>query len=129
MDYRDIIKTQLLRFVDIELVVLYGSILETSRFGPNSDIDIAVFSSNQKLDKLAILAELHEINRNIDLVDMKTTNPVLGVQIIKQHEILIMKNPKIWDSWMRNMLCQYHDLTIARRDLIRDLGKYSVFGD
>ena len=43
MDYRDIIKTQLLRFVDIELVVLYGSILETSRFGPNNDIDIAVF--------------------------------------------------------------------------------------
>jgi hypothetical protein len=59
---------------------------------------------------------------------MKTINPVLGVQIIKQHEILIMKNPKIWDSWMRNMLCQYHDLTIAGRDLIRDLGKYSVFG-
>ena len=80
MDYRDIIKSQLLRFVDIELVVLYGSILETSRFGPNSDIDIAVFSSNQKLDKLAILAELHEIDRNIALIDwfLSQKGPVRG---------------------------------------------------
>ena len=67
----DFILDVLLRYLKLETVYLFGSIL-TDRFNKNSDIDIAFISDNEinNLELYNIKCELEAgINYDVDLID------------------------------------------------------------
>lgn len=128
MNYREIIKNTFINDKNILAVVLYGSMVhdkEPGAFKQDSDIDLAFLPIGKNIDKLAIYKQLRTIDRNIDVVNLRRINPTLGMQIIKDQEILLMKAPDAWDAWKTQALTQYHDLQISNRNIIKDLGNYS----
>ena len=128
MDYREIIKSTFADDKNISAVVLYGSMVHddvVGTFREDSDIDLAFLPIDNNFDKMATYKRLREINRDIDIVNLKKINPTLGMQIIKDQEILLMKDLNAWDAWKTQTLTQYHDLQISNRNIIKDLGKYS----
>ncbi|MDA0773078.1 MAG: nucleotidyltransferase domain-containing protein [Cyanobacteria bacterium] len=124
MDYRKIIKEQFENDDDLFAVILYGSIVN-NELHDKSDIDIAFLPKNNDFDRRAKYSQLHDIDRNLDIVNLKKINPTLGMQIIKNHELLIVNDLAEWEAWKTQVLTQYHDLKISNRNIIKDLGKYS----
>jgi len=112
---------------DIELALIYGSLADhkdNARFKKDSDIDIGVISKTTSADVYEILKSI-DLDRKIDIVDLQNINPTLGMQIIKNHQILVIQNEQIWDKWVIKTLSMYNDLQIENKTLVEDLGKYS----
>lgn len=72
------------KYIEVDLIYLFGSFL-TINYNEKSDIDIAVFAKS-KIEKevfIKIKMELmKETEREIDLIDLWESNPVLDKEIL-----------------------------------------------
>lgn len=70
---REAVLRLVLRYPGVRQVYLYGSLIKPGRFGPNSDIDVAVECDTLETESLFWRALERELGRDVDV------RPVIGV--------------------------------------------------
>lgn len=82
----------------LSLVLLFGSHVHGD-VHPESDMDIAVYGKRilSEADKINITYEFSKIfhKDKIDVVDIKTSHPLLKREIFKDYKILYQRNPML----------------------------------
>jgi predicted nucleotidyltransferase len=109
----------------LDTLWLYGSEAEGTA-KPGSDVDLAaLFRRGPKpLDVFDARTDLEEIlHRDVDLVDLDQTSPVLGMQVLKHGRLLVDRNPGRRHDAYGRILGLYEDVKILRRESERELFK------
>lgn len=102
----------------------------TDRFNDQSDIDIAVYfngeTSGPALTKL--LSELMDhFERDVDLVDLRTIDPIYARQVLETGRLLFSKDPGLLVSWQSTQMSKYIDLKQGRAEIEKNLLKRKKF--
>ena len=116
----DFILDVLLRYLKLETVYLFGSIL-TDRFNKNSDIDIAFISDNEinNLELYNIKCELEAgINYDVDLIDFVLAPATLKIQILKNKKIIYCNSDEKRLFYEMKALSEYQKLNDERKIVI-----------
>lgn len=116
----DFILDVLLRYLKLETVYLFGSIL-TDRFNKNSDIDIAFISDNEinNLELYNIKCELEAgINYDVDLIDFVLAPATLKIQILKNKKIIYCNSNEKRLFYEMKALSEYQKLNDERKIVI-----------
>ncbi|HPN70073.1 MAG TPA: nucleotidyltransferase domain-containing protein [Saprospiraceae bacterium] len=114
-----ILNTLKLLIPGIELIYLFGSMADESN-NPDSDIDLAFLSSEkisnvQRFDVQEKLASI--LNKNVDLVDVKTASTVMNFQIVSKGIKLYSKNEKKKADFELSAMGQYYDYKITMQPI------------
>jgi len=107
------------------LIILFGS-LAKGNFRQDSDIDIAFFSDREvsNIERFRISQELADkLNRDVDLVDLKSASTVLKAQIVGKGEVIYCEDEKRKNLFFMRVLKEY-----ALLNEERDVGLKSFFG-
>jgi len=106
---------------DVNLIIIFGSII-SEHFDPKkSDIDIACLSfkplSNTKRwnvqEKLA-----SKLNINVDLVDLTQNNDVLKFEILQKGEIIFQKTSAQLENFLDHIFINYLQLNEDRAEIM-----------
>jgi len=103
----------------LDTLWLYGSEAGgTAR--TDSDVDLAALF-RRRPDPLEVLdarADLEELlHRDVDLVDLDQTSPILGMQVLKHGRLLEDRNPGRRHAAFGRILGLYEDVQILRREV------------
>jgi len=105
-------------------VMLYGS----RASGPQSaasDFDIGVLFSTGAPDAFALAAastELEELlGGNVDLVALDDASPILRMEALRQHRLLLNRDPEHFERFVVRTLQEYFDLKRVREPIERAL--------
>jgi predicted nucleotidyltransferase len=102
---------------DFEFAYLLGS-ADTERFGPDSDIDVAVYpKANLGSEQFAkIRRQLEEeFSRDVDFVSLVGVDVIFARQVIETGRLLFNQNPEVHLSWKADQLSRYPDFKISRK--------------
>mgnify|MGYP001576228822 CR=1 FL=1 len=103
---------------EILLVFIFGSAV-SGRLTKGSDVDIAVLFSNipHFSDILKITEEVSEtIGREIDIVVLNNSSPVIRMQVLKNGELLKSRDNAIYNDFYVRAVKEYDDLKNVRRE-------------
>jgi len=107
----------------LEILWLFGSEAQgTAR--PDSDVDLAALFRGRPapLDILGARGDLEDIlGREVDLVDLDRTSPILAMQVLRHGRLLVDGAPKRRIAFFSRTLNLYDDLKIQRREAERAL--------
>ena len=107
----------------LDTLWLYGSEAEGTA-KPDSDLDLAALF-RQRTEPLAVFdarTDLEEIlHREVDLVDLDQTSPVLGMQVLKHGHLLVDRDPGRRHTAFGRILGLYEDVKLIRRDAEREV--------
>jgi len=107
----------------LDTLWLYGSEAQgTSR--PGSDVDLAALFRRrpEPLEVFDARTDLEEIlHRDVDLVDLDQTSPVLGMQVLRHGNLLVDHNPARRHTSFGRILGLYEDVKILRREVEKEL--------
>jgi len=107
----------------LDTLWLYGSEAEGTA-EPGSDVDLAaLFRRRPKpLDVFDARTDLEEIlHRDVDLVDLDQTSPVLGMQVLRYGRLLVDRNPGRRHDAFGRILGLYEDVKILRREVEKEM--------
>jgi predicted nucleotidyltransferase len=95
----------------IRLAVLYGS-YATGKASPTSDVDLAIahdhnLSMEERVDLAQRISRL--INKEVDLVDLRTTSGILLQQIICNRITLINRDSKLYGDIIAKQITEELD--------------------
>ncbi len=117
---RKIIKETILKKVDCEAILLFGSYARGTQ-NAESDIDIAI-KPNRKISKKEIFEirlELEEtIKRDVDLINLDYINDDFRYEILMNGKILYCKEQLKFELYKLDMCQQYFDLNESRKTII-----------
>lgn len=97
--------------------LVFGS-FGTDRFGPESDIDLAVrFPKPLPIAERFDLAQrLSEIaGRNVDLVDLATADPIIAMQVLRHGKPLLVHDRAAFETFRMTAPSRYFDWKLSRR--------------
>ena len=107
----------------LDTLWLYGSEAQgTAQAG--SDVDLAALfrCRPEPLEVLDARTDLEEIlQREVDLVDLDQTSPILGMQVLKYGRLLADRNPGRRHIAFGRILGLYEDVKILRREGEKEL--------
>jgi len=107
----------------LDTLWLYGSeALGTARAG--SDVDLAALFRRrpEPLEVFDARTDLEEIlHREVDLVDLDQTSPILGMQVLKHGRLLVDRNPGRRHIAFGRILGLYEDVKILQREVEKGL--------
>lgn len=107
----------------LDTLWLYGSEAQgTAR--PDSDVDLAALfrRPTEPLEVFDARADLEEIlHRDVDLVDLDRSSPILSMQVLKYGNLLVDRNPGRRHAAFGRILSLYEDVKIIRREGEREL--------
>ena len=113
------------RHFDADFVYLFGSAYQ-GNFTPKSDIDLA-FSSPKKIEDVDLFFLKQDLasqlNREIDLINLKTASTVLQVQIIGTGTPLFYKDVTQVDLFQIRVLKEYALLNHERKPILDRIKK------
>jgi len=97
---------------DLRLALLFGS-FATGKVHASSDIDIAVaypqcLSLDERISKAQALSA--EINKEIDLVDLRTAHGILLQQILAHRRTLVNRDPELYGMIIARRINEEEDL-------------------
>jgi predicted nucleotidyltransferase len=102
----------------LDTLWLYGSEAQgTAR--PDSDVDLAALfrRRTEPLEVFDIRSDLEEIlHRDVDLVDLDQTSPILAMQVLKYGSLLVDRNPGRRHAAFGRILSLYEDVKLIRRE-------------
>jgi predicted nucleotidyltransferase len=107
----------------IEAIYLFGSALH----GPwraESDLDVAIDSGmplDPRLRHELALTLANAMNRDVDLVDLRTANTVFRREILTTGERLFVRDPARQDALEAAMLAEYLDFNFTRRAHVAEM--------
>ncbi|MGE5633323.1 MAG: type VII toxin-antitoxin system MntA family adenylyltransferase antitoxin [Caulobacteraceae bacterium] len=98
---------------NVDLFVYFGS-FKTEYYNSESDIDIAFLSPEQLTaeTKLQLLEELIKYHRKseIDLVDLRTADPLLRYEIARNGKILYERHDGLFDRYSLYYFKRFYEL-------------------
>ncbi len=101
----------------IEFCFLLGT-AATNFFREDSDIDIAVFWKDPKLEftsKLNFTNELQDrFARDVDLISLNDVDVIYGMQVMEKGRLLLNHNSGLLLSWKSEQLSRYPDFKTSR---------------
>ncbi len=103
----------------LDTLWLYGSEAQGTA-KPDSDVDLAALfrRRTEPLDVFDARTDLEEIlHRDVDLVDLDQTSPILGMQVLKYGDLLVDRNPGRRHAAFGRILGLYEDVKLLRRDM------------
>jgi len=107
----------------LDTLWLYGSEAQgTSR--PGSDVDLAALFRRrpEPLEVFDARADLEEIlHRDVDLVDLDQTSPVLGMQVLRHGKLIVDHDTARRHAAFGRILGLYEDVRILRREVEKEL--------
>ncbi|OGQ59464.1 MAG: hypothetical protein A3J24_04310 [Deltaproteobacteria bacterium RIFCSPLOWO2_02_FULL_53_8] len=117
------------RRTDVALVFVFGSAASRT-MTEGSDIDVAILfelpSGFFKVD--ALKDELSSmLKREVDMVDLNTTGPVLKMQVLKKGVMVFAKDKRIYNRFFVDTVNQYDDLKQTRKDCERNILKGRIY--
>lgn len=107
----------------LETLWIFGSEAQ-ERARPDSDIDLAALFRGRPvpLDVLGAQGDLEEIlGREVDLLDLDRSSPILAMQALKYGRLLVDRNAQRRFAFVSRTLNLYDDLKILRRPAERAL--------
>jgi len=117
-----IIKTLRKEVESIQLIILFGSAVN-SYFEPNrSDIDIAFLSSKEigNVQRWEIQEKLAScLNSDIDLVDLNNSNDVLRFEVISKGKALFIQPSDEIECFLDSIYINYIQLNEDRAEIIQ----------
>ena len=120
-----------LKETDPYFIFLFGS-AKRKELRKDSDIDLAIYSRNE-LSSLLVF-ELKEklasqLNRDIDLIDLRQANDVIRAQIISTGDIIQSLDKQVLHDCQIRWLKQYAMLNDERRPILDRIKKEgSIYG-
>ena len=97
--------------------LVFGS-FGTERFGPDSDIDLAV-RFPRPLPPGAILSLIHRLseisNRRVDLVDLGSADPIIAMQVLRHGRPLLVRDRAAFETFRMTTPSRYFDWKLSRR--------------
>jgi len=97
--------------------LVFGS-FGTERFGPESDVDLAVRFPKPlpAAEVLALVGRLSEITgRRVDLVDLGSTDPIIAMQILRHGRPLLVRDRAAYETFRMTTPSRYFDWKLSRR--------------
>ena len=106
MDRLSQIKLILEGYQEIDLVIVFGSVLHKKRFNKDSDIDIAV--AGKKVFPANFLVKLNielseKLNHEIDIVDLNKNSGVILQQVLCHGKKLICRDTTLYAELIKKM--------------------------
>jgi predicted nucleotidyltransferase len=118
---------RIVQFLDrrfgVDTLWLYGSEAQGTA-NPNSDVDLAALFRRrpEPLEVFDARTDLEEIlHREVDLVDLDQTSPILGMQVLKHGRLLVDRNPGRRHNVFGRIIGLYEDVKILRREGEKEL--------
>jgi predicted nucleotidyltransferase len=111
------------RTFGLDTLWLYGSEARGAA-KPDSDVDLAALfrRRTEPLEVFDARADLEEIlHRDVDLVDLDQTSPILGMQVLKHGRLLVDRNPGRRHDALGRTLGLFEDVKILRREAEKEL--------
>ena len=101
----------------LQAVYLFGSQV-ADRLAQQSDLDLAVLAGAPLPAELSwrLAADLgRRAGRDVDLVDLRRVDPILGFQVVSRGEPLLVLDTHAQAAWEMTALSRYQDWKITRR--------------
>ena len=98
-------------------VLIFGS-FGTERFGPESDVDLAVRFQRPlpPAELFGLLRRLTEIaGRKVDLVDLGSADPIIAMQVLRHGRPLLVRDRAAFESFRMTTPSRYFDWKLSRR--------------
>ncbi len=123
---------QFFETLPVAVVYLFGSQAK-EKFHPQSDVDIAVLyevtAVPDVLSQIQIKQDLESLlKKDVDLVVMNRTNPILKHQIFKYGRLLLSKNKRLLNAFFSSSLMEYDDIKRVRFPIEQNLLGRRVYG-
>ena len=111
-------------------VDLFGSYAE-GRATDKSDVDIAVLFEYghipSPLDMIGKKEDLEDlIKKEVDLIVLNDSSPILGMQVAKNCKNILMKKPKIYADYQMRLFTDYAELKELRLPMEKGMLKRKV---
>jgi hypothetical protein len=106
----------------LDTLWLYGSEAQGTA-KPGSDVDLAGLfrRRTEPLEVFDARTDLEEIlHREVDLVDLDQTSPVLGMQVLKYGRLLVDSNPNRRHDAYSRLLGLYEGVKLIRREVDKE---------
>ncbi len=105
-------------------VLLFGSYAGDQQT-PGSDVDLGVLLGDPNPDALALAktqTDLEQaLGRDVDLVILDTASPILRMEALRRHRLLVNRDPERFEAFVVRTLGEYFDLKRVREPIERAL--------
>ncbi|MGA8163463.1 MAG: nucleotidyltransferase domain-containing protein [Waddliaceae bacterium] len=117
---------------EVVFLSLFGS-RANGKSRQESDVDIAVLFNPDRIPGPMEMIEMREdlsdrLRRDVDLVCLNTSSPIIGFQVLNKGKALLVKNRKLYDCYVINLLTDYCDLKRLRRPIEDSILKRRYYG-
>lgn len=129
---RDITETLKEYFKDKEEILLafvFGSIV-SGHMTEESDIDIAIlFSHKPQFQEILNASDeiCSAIGREIDLVVLNDSSPIIRMQVLKSGKLIKSKSDAVYNSFFVKTLKEYDDLKYIRKEAEKNILKGRIY--
>ncbi len=114
---------------DVHLIFIFGSSVK-GNLTEESDVDVAILFKhfpdlseiNQIRDELSNL-----IKREVDVVVLNNSSPIIRMQVLKNGVLLINKNKAIYNDFFVRTVKEYDDLKRVRKEIENDILKGRIY--
>jgi predicted nucleotidyltransferase len=105
-------------------VLLFGS-HASGLEKPDSDVDLGLLLGRAAPDAFSLArtqTDLEEVlGKSVDLVVLDTASPILRMEALRRHRILVQKDPERFEQFVVRTLGEYFDLKRVREPIERAL--------
>ncbi len=110
---------------------VFGSLL-TGRFGPESDVDIALLFFPDKVPSALDVFEMEHrlasaVACDVDVVVLNTASPVIGMQVLRTGRKLVERSSRITNEFFVRCVNLYADLKRIREPVERGILNGRIF--
>ncbi len=114
---------------DVYLIFIFGSSVK-GHLTEESDVDVAIlfkelpdlYAINQIRDELSNL-----IKREVDVVVLNNSSPIIRMQILKNGILLINKKKAIYNDFFVRTVKEYDDLKRVRKEIENNILKGRIY--
>lgn len=102
-------------------VVLFGS-YATGVFHGTSDVDLAILYRHEHIPSIETIIDMREdlnnrLNKDVDLVCLNITSPILGMQVYKHGKELLICDQKEFGKYLMRLFNEYVELKVLRKPM------------
>jgi predicted nucleotidyltransferase len=115
---KETVKSYFMNKDNVLLVFIFGSFM-SGRLTSQSDIDIAVlFDKKPDFHEILKLTGLisEEINREVDIVVLNESSPIIRMQVLKTGELILKKDNRSYENFFVKTVKDYEDLKYIRAE-------------
>jgi len=116
----------------VAAVILFGS-QALGHSKQDSDVDVAMLFEHDHLPSAMNLLEIRNqleesLNNEVDLVCLNTSSPIIGMQVYKYGQPIMILNSKAYDRYLIRLFTDYSDLKYLRKEAENTILQRKYYG-